>query len=100
MGLSDLGGASFPRFDEMARAAIVDITLRELGGFEWRIWHTTKQHDVVDLLGGRGFSNSEKLIVDDHAYQAALAEVCDRFGYAPRSRATGPARPEMAPVRT
>jgi amino acid transporter len=100
MGLSDLGGASLPRFDEMARAAIVDITLRELGGFEWRIWHTTKQHDVVDLLGGRGFSNSEKLIVDDHAYQAALAEVCDRFGYAPRSRATGPARPEMAPVRT
>jgi amino acid transporter len=97
LGLSELGGASFPRFDEMARAAIVDITLRELGGLEWRIWHGNKQHDVQDLRGGRGFANPYKLLVDDHAYQAALAEVGDRFGYAPRQRSSA-SRHVKAPV--
>ena len=32
LGLSDFAGATFPRFDDMARAVIVDLTLRELGG--------------------------------------------------------------------
>src|SRR5262249_22630784 len=32
LGMAEGAGAAFPRFDDMARMAIVDITLRELGG--------------------------------------------------------------------
>jgi hypothetical protein len=38
LGLADLGGPTFPRFDAQARAVMVDITLRELGGVDWRAW--------------------------------------------------------------
>ena len=32
LGLADFGGPTFPRFDDQARAVMVDMTLRELGG--------------------------------------------------------------------
>jgi amino acid transporter len=93
VGLSQFGGAAFPRFDDMARAVIVDITLRELGGLEWRVWQATKQEDRPDLRGGKLLVDSPRyeFYVDDHAYEVALRDVCDRFGYTPDAPA--PVRP-------
>jgi cation diffusion facilitator CzcD-associated flavoprotein CzcO/amino acid transporter len=85
LGLSDFAGATFPRFDDMARAVIVDVTLRELGDLDWRAWKATKQEDRQDLRGGLAFVDTPRteMIVDDHAYQVRLRDLCDQFGYAP-----------------
>jgi hypothetical protein len=92
LGLSDIGGASFPLFDDMARAAIVDLTLRELGGPEWSNWHNTKQTERPDLRGGKRFIDTPEhdLMVDDHAYRALLNDLCDRYGYTPSGPAVLP----------
>jgi hypothetical protein len=85
LGLAEVAGANFPRFDDMARVSIVDITLRELGGSDWQKWHAAKRADRPDLRGGRTFVNSPRndLAVDDHAYSVLLGDICDRYGYAP-----------------
>jgi amino acid transporter len=85
LGLSEFGGATFPRFDDAARAVIVDITLRELGGVDWRAWLQAKTLDRPDLRGGQPLSATARggLLVDDHAYEVLLRDVADRFGYAP-----------------
>ena len=88
LGLSDIAGATFPRFDDMARAVIVEITLRELGGVDWRAWMQTKAADRPDLHGGRRLRDPSGLMVDDHAYQVLLRDLADRFGYAPPGAAT------------
>ncbi len=85
LGLADVAGASFPHFDDMARMSIVDMTLRELGGPDWQMWHAAKRMDRPDLRGGRTFADSPRtdLAVDDHAYSVLLRDLCDRYGYAP-----------------
>jgi amino acid transporter len=85
LGLSDFAGATFPRFDDMARAVIVDLTLRELGAVEWRSWRAAKQESRPDLRGGMTFVDTPRtaMVVDDHAYQAHVRDLCDQFGYAP-----------------
>jgi amino acid transporter/NAD(P)-dependent dehydrogenase (short-subunit alcohol dehydrogenase family) len=95
LGLSDFAGATFPRFDDMARAVIVDLTLRELGGVDRRAWQASKQVDYPDMRGGKQFVDSPRheFFVDDHAYQMQLRDVCDRFGYTPGERAPQPAPP-------
>jgi hypothetical protein len=100
LGLSEFAGPNFPRFDDMARAVVVELTLRELGGVDWRAWLSTKQLDQPDLRGGRRFVDSAQtaLLVDDHAYEMLLRDVADRFGYAPPTAAE-PAAPRPAPAR-
>jgi len=95
LGMAEGAGAAFPRLDEAARTAIVDITLRELGGADWQAWHAAKRGDRPDLRGGRTFVNSPRttLLVDDHAYSALLGDICERYGYAPPT-------PDWTPVRT
>ena len=69
----------------MARTAILDITLRELGGAEWMSWQDAKKSSYPDLRGGKDFLDSPMLdfVVDDHAYQILLNDLCDRYGYTP-----------------
>jgi hypothetical protein len=100
LGLSDFAGATFPRFDDMARAVIVDLTLRELGGVDRRAWQASKQMDYPDMRGGKQFVDSPRheFFVDDHAYQMQLRDVFDRFGYTPGERAPQPARPATVPA--
>jgi amino acid transporter len=90
MGLSEFGGAVFPRLDDMARAVVVELTLRELGGVGRRAWLATKANDRPDLSGGRQFpqSTGSAFLVDDHAYEVLLRDMADRFGYAPPSSVT------------
>jgi hypothetical protein len=92
LGLAEFAGAAFPRFDYMARAVIVELTLRELGGAARRAWLATKANDRPDLLGGRQFAASPRsaFIVDDHAYEVLLRDMADRFGYAPPPSGTSP----------
>jgi hypothetical protein len=84
LGLSDLGGPTFPRFDDQARAVMVDVTLRELGGVDWRAWRSTLQ-TRPDLRGGKVFVDTphNAMAVDDHTYSTQLRDLCDRFGYTP-----------------
>jgi amino acid transporter len=100
LGLSDFAGATFPRFDDMARAVIVDITLRELGGVDWRAWMQAKTADRPDLYGGRRLRDSAGtgFMVDDHAYEVLLRDIADRFGYTPAGGLAA-TRPQPAPVR-
>jgi hypothetical protein len=100
LGMADVAGATFPRFDDMARMAIVDITLRELSGADWLDWQDAKRHSRPDLRGGRVFIDTPRtaLAVDDHAYSVLLGDLCDRYGYAPRTHAhVEPDRP-LIPV--
>jgi hypothetical protein len=85
LGLSDFAGATFPRFDDMARAVVMDLTLRELGGGQWRAWRAIKESSRPDLRGGRRYVDSpaHDLFVDDHAYSSVLRDIVDGFGYAP-----------------
>jgi hypothetical protein len=101
LGLSDFAGATFPRFDDMARAVIVDLTLRELGGVDWRAWHAAKQSHHLDMRGGKQFADvpGHEFFVDDHAYQMQLRDVCDRFGYTPSEGPPRPATYEQVPAR-
>lgn len=100
LGLSDFAGATFPRFDDMARAVIVDITLRELGGVDWRAWRAAKLLDRPDMRGGKTFAASSRYdyFVDDHAYEVLLRDVCDRFGYTPSGPGRHASRPADASV--
>jgi amino acid transporter len=100
LGLSDFAGATFPRFDDMARAVVVDLTLRELGGVDWRAWRASKQLDYPDMRGGRQFADTprQEFFVDDHAYQVQLRDVCDRFGYAPSESRSQQVPPVSVPV--
>jgi hypothetical protein len=84
LGLSDFGGATFPRFDDMARAVMVDLTVRELGGADLRAWRSTVQTNP-DVRGGKVFVDSPKhaMAVDDYTYSTRLRDLCDRFGYTP-----------------
>ncbi|MCL6640031.1 MAG: NAD(P)-binding domain-containing protein, partial [Candidatus Rokubacteria bacterium] len=84
LGLVDLGGPAFPRYDDQARAAIVDITVRELGGLEQRAWRATLQ-TRRDMRGGTRFADTPARVftVDDNAYSTRLRDLCDRFGYTP-----------------
>jgi amino acid transporter len=84
LGLSDFGGATFPRFDDMARAVMVDLTVRELGGPDLRAWRSAVQTNP-DLRGGKIFVDTPRLAmaVDDHTYSTRLRDLCDRFGYTP-----------------
>jgi hypothetical protein len=93
LGLSEFAGATFARFDDMARAVVVELTLRELGGVARRAWLATKANDRPDLTGGREFPQSPRttFLVDDHAYETQLRDMADRFGYAP------PPAPSAAP---
>jgi amino acid transporter len=97
LGLVDLGGPTFPRFDDQARAVMVDITLRELGGVDWRAWRSTLQ-TRPDLRGGAQFVDSpaRALTVDDHMYATKLRDLCDRFGYTPGGAWVG-TPPEAVP---
>jgi hypothetical protein len=74
----------------MARAVVVELTLRELGGVGRRAWLATKANDRPDLSGGRQFpqSTGSAFLVDDHAYEVLLRDMADRFGYAPPSSVT------------
>jgi cation diffusion facilitator CzcD-associated flavoprotein CzcO/amino acid transporter len=84
LGLVDLGGPAFPRYDDQARAVIVDITLRELGGLEQRAWRAALQ-TRPDMSGGARFAETaaRAFTVDDNAYSTRLRDLCDRFGYTP-----------------
>jgi hypothetical protein len=96
MALNEFGGATFPRFDEMARVAVIDITLRELGGPDWHAWQEAKRTDHPDLWGGRVYVNPlpDRSYVDDHTYSMLLGDVGDRYGYAAASVGPRvPARP-------
>jgi amino acid transporter len=90
LGLSDFGGPTFPRFDDMARAVMVDLTVRELGGIDLRAWRNTVQ-TRPDLRGGRVFVDEPQfaMTVDDHTYSTQLRDLCDRFGYTPGGDWTG-----------
>jgi cation diffusion facilitator CzcD-associated flavoprotein CzcO/amino acid transporter len=94
MALNEFAGATFPRFDEMARVAVIDITLRELGGPDWHTWQEAKQTDRPDLWGGHNYVNPlpDRSYVDDHAYSMRLGDVCDRYGYA-AAATLGPRQP-------
>ncbi len=63
---------------------MVDMTLRELGGVDWRAWRSTLQ-TRPDLRGGARFVDSpaRALTVDDQMYATKLRDLCDRFGYTP-----------------
>jgi cation diffusion facilitator CzcD-associated flavoprotein CzcO/amino acid transporter len=100
LGMADVAGASFPRFDEMARVSIVDITLRELSGADWLGWQDAKRNDHPDLRGGRVFVDSPRtaLAVDDYAYSALLGDICDRYGYARPTRAPFEPRRVLVPT--
>ena len=97
LGLVDLGGPTFPRFDDQARAVMVDITLRELGGVDWRAWRSALL-SKPDLRGGTQFVDSpaHDLTVDDHTYSTRLRDLCDRFGYTPGGAWVG-TPPEAVP---
>ena len=84
LGLSNVGGPSFPLYDDQARAVIVALTLRELGGVDWRAWRSVLTTSP-DLRGGARFTNTlaNALTVDDHMYSTRLRDLCDRFGYTP-----------------
>jgi hypothetical protein len=62
---------------------MVDITLRELGGVEWRVWRTAKQIGRPDLRGGKQFVEGRGMTVDDHTSSTQLRDLCDRFGWTP-----------------
>jgi hypothetical protein len=98
MSLNEFAGATFPRFDEMARVAVIDITLRELGGPDWRTWQEAKLTDRPDVGGGHQYVNPfpDRCYVDDHAYSAVLGDVCDRYGYTPA--AAGAREPTLPPA--
>jgi amino acid transporter len=98
LGLSDFGGPTFPRFDDMARAVMIDLTVRELGGVDLRAWRSTVQTSP-DLRGGKLFVDTPRLAlaVDDHTYSTQLRDLCDRFGYTPGGAWVGPS-PEAAPA--
>jgi cation diffusion facilitator CzcD-associated flavoprotein CzcO/amino acid transporter len=85
LGVPEFAGATFPRFDEMARVVVVDITLRELAGPDWHIWREAKRIDRPDVWGGHVYADAppDRSYVDDHAYSVLLGDVCDRYGYAP-----------------
>jgi len=93
LGLVDLGGPAFPRFDDQARAVMVDITLRELGGLEERAWRAALQTEP-DMRGGARFADTpaRAFTVDDNAYSTRVRDICDRFGYPPAGSWAG--RPE------
>jgi hypothetical protein len=84
LGLSNLAGPTFPRLDDQVRAVMVGITLRELGGVDWRAWQSTLT-TRPDLRGGARFTEvpANRLTVDDHTYSTQLRDLCDRFGYTP-----------------
>ena len=84
LGLSDFGGPTFPRFDDMARAVMVDLTVRELGGADLRAWRSAVQTNP-DLRGGKVYVDSPHyaMAVDDPTYSTRLRDLCDRFGYTP-----------------
>jgi hypothetical protein len=98
LGLVDLGGPTFPRFDDQARAVMVDITLRELRGVDWRAWRSALL-TRPDLRGGAQFVDSpaRALTVDDHMYSTRLRDLCDRFGYTPGGAWAG-TPPEAVPA--
>jgi hypothetical protein len=84
LGLVDLGGPTFPRYDDQARAVIVDVTLRELGGVEQRAWRSGLATQP-DMRGGVRFADTpaRAFTVEDNAYSTRLRDLCDRFGYPP-----------------
>jgi cation diffusion facilitator CzcD-associated flavoprotein CzcO len=100
LGLVDLGGPAFPRYDDQARAVMVDINLRELGGVERRAWRSMLSTHP-DMRGGIKFADTpaRAFTVDDGAYSTQLRDLCDRFGYPPGGSwggAPGAAAPEPA----
>jgi len=98
LGLSTLGGPVFPSLDDQARAVMVALTLRELGGIEWRAWQSALATHP-DLRGGAQFLDTpaNALTVDDHTYATRLRDLCDRFGYTPGGEWAGNAV-EMIPA--
>ncbi len=101
LGLVDLGGPAFPRYDDQARAVMVDITLRELGGVERRAWRSMLSTHP-DMRGGIKFADTpaRAFTVDDGAYSTQLRDLCDRFGYPPGGSwggAPGATAPEPTP---
>jgi hypothetical protein len=100
LGLAEFAGAAFPRFDDMARAVIVELTLRELGGAARRAWLATKASDQPNLTGGRQFAASPRsaFLVDDHVYEVLLRDMADRFGYAPPPSAPSPSDLRVTPT--
>jgi cation diffusion facilitator CzcD-associated flavoprotein CzcO/amino acid transporter len=84
LGLSNLGGPTFPILEDQARAVMVAITARELGGSAWRAWRSALS-TRPDLRGGARFTDTpaNALTVDDHMYSTRLRDLCDRFGYTP-----------------
>jgi hypothetical protein len=85
----------------MARAVIVELTLRELGGAARRAWLATKANDRPDLTGGRHFAPSPRsaFLVDDHAYEVLLRDMADRFGYAPPASTPSPPDLDLTAAR-
>ncbi len=98
VGLSDLAGAAFPRFDEMARVAVVDITLRELAGPDWQRWQAAKQQERPDLRGGKVYGERYGFCVDDHTYGVLLGDICDRYGYTPAPAYPLPYGAQLSPA--
>ena len=98
LGLSDFGGPTFPRFDDQARAVMVDITLRELGGVDWRAWRSAHAPPGRTCAAAAQFADSpaSALTVDDHTYSTRLRDLCDRFGYTPGGAWAG-TPPEAVP---
>jgi hypothetical protein len=97
LGMVDAAGPNFPLFDDQARAVIVDLTLRELGGVDRRAWRSTLA-TRPDLRGGRRFVDTPARVftVEDNAYSTRLRDLCDRFGYTPAGSWGGTPDPEPA----
>jgi hypothetical protein len=83
LGLIELAGAAYPRFDEMAQLVVIDIRARETGVHRRELVEL-KQTDLPDLSGGIAYIDSPRhaSYVDNETYVRYLAELRDRFEWA------------------
>jgi cation diffusion facilitator CzcD-associated flavoprotein CzcO/amino acid transporter len=99
VGMIDAAGPTFPLFDDQARAVIVALSLRELGGVDQRAWRSTVLTHP-DLRGGQRFADTPARVftVEDNAYSTRLRDLCDRFGYTPGGTWGGTPDPQAPPA--
>jgi len=83
LGLIELAGAAYTRFDEMAQMVVIDIRARETGVHRRELVEL-KQTDLPDLSGGIAYIDSPRhaSYVDNDTYVHYLADLRDRFEWA------------------